>query len=80
MLGSAARQYENVLLGITTELHFQERNYGHLALLETPGGSEFWHKYGGSVPPEFREFVDRAYRIRPPNKSSQQGRRTGAPA
>jgi hypothetical protein len=72
MLGSAARQYENVLLGFSTEAHFQDRNHGHLVLLETRGGSEFWHRHSGSVPPEFREFVNRTCRIRPHNKSSQQ--------
>jgi hypothetical protein len=70
MVGSSARQYENVLLGFTDEAHFKDRNHGHLRLLETPGGSEFWHTYKASVPPEFREFIDREYSLRTSDNSS----------
>lgn len=69
MIGSVARQYENVLLGFTSESHFMDRNYGHLVLLETPGGAEFWHTYKMSVPPEFREFVNREMNIKLPSES-----------
>ncbi len=75
MIGSAARQYENVILGFATEDHFLARNYGHLALLETPGGSEFWHFYKESVPPEFRDFVSRKIKVR---AADQTGKMVGA--
>ncbi len=69
MIGSVARQYENVLLGFANESHFMDRNYGHLVLLETPGGTEFWHTYQKSVPPEFREFINREMNIRLPTET-----------
>lgn len=78
MIGSVARQYENVLLGFASESHFKDRNYGHLALLETPGGSEFWHTYQKSVPPEFREFVNREMRIQSADMPDQQNHLEGA--
>ena len=65
MIGSVARHYENVILGIIDEKHFKSSNWGHLVLLETPGGSQFWHTHIASFPPEFRDFVSREVKIRP---------------
>jgi hypothetical protein len=72
MIGSVARQYENVLLGFARESHFLDRNYGHLALLEKSGGAGFWHTYQKSVPPEFREFVNREMNIKSPSETGQE--------
>lgn len=64
MLGGVARHYENVELGIIEEEHFKTANWGHLRLLETPGGSQFWHAYIETFPPQFRDFVSREVNIR----------------
>jgi len=66
MIGSVARHYENVSLGILDETHFKSHNWGHLMMLETPGGSQFWHALDSTFPPEFRDFVLREVKVRPP--------------
>ena len=76
MFGGIARHYENVTLGIVTEGYIRDRSWGILRLLETPGGSEFWHARSSSFPPEFREFVAREVNLQPPVRS--KGKPTAA--
>ena len=69
MIGAVGRHYENVTLGILEEAHFKSHNWGHLMMLETPGGSQFWHTYVDTFPPEFRDFVSREVKVRPKTNS-----------
>jgi hypothetical protein len=64
MIGGVARHYENVRLGIIEEGHFKDQNWGHLVMLETPGGSQFWHTHVDTFPPDFRDFVLREVKLR----------------
>jgi hypothetical protein len=65
MIGSAARHFRNVEFGLCSEAEFKAHNVGHLALLETPGGSAFWHANKHAWYDDFREFVTREFNIRP---------------
>ena len=42
----------------------------HLRLLETRGGSEWWHRHADNMPAEFKHFVEREVKILPPSTSS----------
>ena len=57
MIGGVARHYENVGPGIIEEEHFKTSNWGHLMMLETPGGSQFWKAYEVTFPPKFCDFI-----------------------
>lgn len=69
MLGGVARHYVNVELGIIDEGHFKVQNWGHLMMLETPGGSQFWHTHAESFQPAFRNFVLREIKLKSENDS-----------
>ena len=69
MIGGVARNYVNVELGIIEEGHFKAHNWGHLVMLETPGGSQFWHTHAETFQPEFRDFVLREVKLRSQNSS-----------
>ena len=72
MIGGVARHYVNVELGIIKEGHFKAHNWGHLMMLETPGGSAFGHAHVESFQPQFRDFVLREVKLRPKNGSSHR--------
>ena len=71
MIGAAARQYRNVKFGLISESEFKAHNIGHLILLETPGGSEFWHANKHAWYYDFHEFVSREFNIISPADNSK---------
>ena len=69
-IGTCGRMYDSVHLGIAKEAEVAANMSAHLRLLETPGGSEWWHRHADSIPAEFRRFVECHVKIRPPSRPS----------